>query len=100
MEIKLKVEGKDTTFTQGFISGLMFRRTLEIQKKFDGKIDETTLDAMVDYVVDLFDKQFNRDTFYRGVDARVLLPTITNCINEVVNGASDAVGTDPDAPNV
>jgi hypothetical protein len=99
MDVVLQINGKAKTFTPGFISGRAFRRTLEVQKVFsDGQtIDENTLDTMVDYVVELFGKQFTRDEFYDGIQAAKLLPTITDCIDKVVSGASEAVGVDPNA---
>jgi hypothetical protein len=100
MKITLRIEGENKTFTQDFIPGRVFRKTLEMQKKLGGKIDETTLDAMVDYVTEVFGKQFSSDQFYDGIDARKIIPTIIGCVNEIVSGASEAVGADPDDPNV
>ncbi|OJF17783.1 MAG: hypothetical protein A6D91_09930 [Bacillaceae bacterium G1] len=98
MQITLRINGKEKTFTQDFISGRMFRRTLEIAKKFqqfqDGQIDVETLDIAVDYVVDLFDGQFTRDEFYDGIEAGRLIKTIVDCVNEVVNQATSAIGAD------
>lgn len=106
MRIALRIDGKEKEFKVDFISGRMFRRTIEMQKLFrqrdDGKtvVDEAHLDSMVDYVVELFGRQFDRDQFYDGIDARKMLPTIVACINEVVSGASEAVGADPNDPNL
>lgn len=99
MQITLKINGKDKTFTQEFISGRMFRRTLEVSKQFQsGNIDEQTLDSVVDYVVELFGKQFTRDEFYDGIEAGKLIPTIVDCVNQVVGKATEAIGADSD-PN-
>lgn len=101
MEVVLRIDGKDRTFTQDFISGRMFRRTLEIQKLFkqreDGKnvIDESYLDTFVDYIVELFGRQFDRDTFYDGIPANKLIPTMMSCVQAVAGQASEAAGTDP-----
>ncbi|MEJ8546631.1 phage tail assembly chaperone G [Brevibacillus borstelensis] len=99
MELTLIVDGKEKTFVAPFISGRMFRRTLEFQKKFKGDIDETTLDTAVDYVVELYGKQFDRDTFYDGIESKKLLSTITGCIDEVVDSVNGAIGDGGEAPN-
>lgn len=100
MKLTLLIDGKEKTFTQNFISGRMFRRTLEISKKFqDGQIDVETLDIAVDYVVDLFGGQFSRDEFYDGIEAGKLIPTVVDCVNQVVGKATEAIGADAD-PNV
>lgn len=102
MQITLRIKGEDKQFNQDFISGRMFRKTIEIQKMFkvneEGKnvIDETHIDALVNYVVDLFDKQFSADEFYDGVKAKELISTIMRCVQGVTGQVSEAVGaTDP-----
>ncbi|MDO3680432.1 phage tail assembly chaperone G [Paenibacillus ehimensis] len=99
MEIVLRVEGEEKTFTQDFVSGRIFRKTLEMQKKIEGDIDVSTLDLLVDYVVELFGKQFTRDDFYDGIEAKRLIPTIVGCIQSVVGVTAESVGADPNAPN-
>lgn len=104
MQITLRFEGTDKTitnkkFTQEFVSGRVFRKTLEMQKLLRNGIDEDTLDIFVDYVVLLFGKQFTMDEFYDGIDARVIVDELVRCIEEVIHGASDAVGADPSDPN-
>lgn len=100
MEIVLLINDEEKTFVAPFISGRKFRKTIEMQKKFRGDMDEKTLDSMVDFVVDIFGNQFSRDQFYDGIAANKLISTVTDCINEVVGSASLALGVDPNAPNV
>lgn len=102
MQITLRIDGKDKVFRQDFISGRMFRRTIEIQKMFhtneEGKnaIDEAHIDALIGYITELFDKQFTIDQFYDGIQASKLMSTITDCIQSVVAEVSSAVGaSDP-----
>ena len=100
MQITLRINGQDKTFAQDFISGRMFRRTLEVSKLFQGgNIDEKTLDSVVDYIVELFGKQFTRDQFYDGIEAGKLIPTIIDCVNQVVGKSTEAIGADPSDPN-
>lgn len=99
MKIELLISGEKKEFVCGFIPGRIFRKTIEMQKKLQGEINETVLDAMVEYVVDLFGKQFTVDQFYDGIDARKMLPTIVKCVNEVIEGGAESLGVDGDSPN-
>ena len=85
MDITLKIDGKDKTFTTSFISARMLRRTIEVAQgvNFDN-ISPEELDKLIDYVVELFANQFTRDDVYDGLASKDLIPTITKCINEVV----------------
>jgi hypothetical protein len=85
MDILLKIDGKDKTFTTNFISARMLRRTIEVAQgvNFDN-ISPEELDKLIDYIVELFDNQFTRDDVYDGLASKDLIPTITKCINEVV----------------
>lgn len=104
MQITLRFEGPDReithkTFSQEFVSGRIFRKTLEMQKLLGKGVDEDTLDIFVDYVVLLFGKQFTLDEFYDGIEASVIVDQIVKYIDEVIHGASKAVGADPSDPN-
>jgi len=103
LQVELRIDGQPKVFVQDFISGRMFRRTLEMQKLFESKdgknvVDERHLDTMVDYVVELFGHKFDRDQFYDGIAANRLMSTITGCINAVSTQSSEALGTGTD-PN-
>ncbi len=89
MEIVLKINGKNKTYTAGFISARMVRRTIEVSKEvnFDNILPEE-LDKLMDYIVELFGNQFSRDELYDGLASKDLIPTITKCINEVVGEVS------------
>ena len=99
MKVTIKIEGQNKTFTADFISGRMFRKTIEIQKKLGKSIDVDVLDDLVNYVVELFNKQFTADEFYDGIDARKLIDTVVDCINGIMNDSGEAVGADPNDPN-
>jgi hypothetical protein len=89
LEIVLKINGKDKTYTASFISARMVRRTIEVSKEvnFDNILPEE-LDKLMDYIVELFGNQFTRDELYDGLASKDLIPTITRCINEVVGEVS------------
>lgn len=91
MDITLKINGKDKTYTAGFISARMVRTTIAVSQdiNFDS-ITPEELDKLMDYIVDLFGSQFTRDELYDGLASKDLIPTITRCINEVVGAIGEA----------
>ncbi|CAM5794828.1 phage tail assembly chaperone G [Brevibacillus borstelensis] len=101
MQITLRIDGENQTFTQDFISGRMFRRAIEMQKHFqDGtKMDENTLDEMVGFVTEVYGKQFTIDQFYDGIHSNKLIATVTKTINAVVGRGTEALGVDESDPN-
>ena len=91
MDITLRIDKKDKTFTAGFISARMVRRTIEVSQGVNFEnISPDELDKLIDYIVELFGSQFTRDDVYDGLSSKELIPTITNCINEVVGQMGDA----------
>ncbi|MED1642265.1 hypothetical protein P4U99_03405 [Brevibacillus agri] len=101
MQITLRINGEEKTFTQDFISARMFRRAIEMQKHFKSgsDMDENTLDEMVGFVAEAYGKQFTSDEFYDGIESAKLIPTITQTINTVVGRSAKALGTDSNDPN-
>ncbi|PRR78440.1 MULTISPECIES: phage tail assembly chaperone G [Clostridium] len=95
MEIILKKDKKDKTYTTGFISARMVRRTIEVSQGVDfDNISPEELDKLIDYIVELFGNQFTRDDVYDGLQSKDLIPTITKCINEVVGEMSEVTAGD------
>jgi hypothetical protein len=95
VQITLFLNNEEKTFTVPFVKARMFRRALEITKKYNlNDVDVETLDILVSYVVELFNNQFTIDDFYDGVPADKLVSTILDCINKVIG----KVGTNKD-PN-
>ena len=93
MEIILKIEKKNKTFTADFISARMVRRTIEVSNGINfERLKPEEPDKLVDYIVELFGNQFTRDDVYDGLSSKDLLSTITNCINEVVGGMTASTG--------
>jgi len=90
MEIVLKKDKKDKTYTTNFISARMVRRTIEVSSGVNFEnISPEELYKLVDYIVELFSNLFSRDDVYDGLSSRQLIPTITKCINEVVGNLSE-----------
>ena len=91
MDITLKTNGKDKTYTAGFISARMVRTTIAVSQEINfDNIAPEELDKLMDYIVDLFGSQFTRDELYDGLASKDLIPTITRCINEVVGAVGEA----------
>ena len=76
-------EGTGKEYIQDFISGRMFRRTIAMQSIMKGEVTEETLDGLVSFVVDLFEKQFTSDQFYDGIAADKLIEVIMDCMGGV-----------------
>ncbi len=88
MEITLRIEGKDKTFTNDFVAARIFRDTLELNKKFSAGIDLTdpgTFDLIVDFVVSAFDSNFTVDDVWNGLPASKLQSEIMRIYNEVLS---------------
>ncbi len=63
----------------------MVRKAIEMTEITNfNNMKASDLDNLVSYVVDLFDKQFSIDDVYDGLDADKFLPTLMDCINNVV----------------
>ncbi|OLS02552.1 phage tail assembly chaperone G [Tissierella creatinophila] len=93
MQIILRMDKKDKTFTADFISARMVRRTIEVSEGINFEsLKPEELDKLIDYIVELFSNQFTRDDVYDGLSSKDLLSTITNCINEVVGGMTESTG--------
>lgn len=91
MEIALRTNGKLKSYRAGFISARMVRRTIAISSEINFEdISPEELDKLMDYVVELFGSQFDRDELYDGLSSKDLIPTITRCINEVVGAVGEA----------
>ncbi|KIV56948.1 hypothetical protein AM501_27295 [Aneurinibacillus migulanus] len=100
MEITLFINEEEKKFGTGFISARMFRRAISLQKKMNsGFKSEEDLDEIVDYVVDMFGGKFTREQLYDGLEAEKLIPTIIDCVNQVVGKINTVAGEDTD-PNL
>lgn len=98
MKITLMIKGQKKEFVQTFVPGRIFRKTIEIQNKLKEGINAEMVDEFIEFIVSAFAKQFTFDQCYDGIDARLILPTVINICEEIINGGGDAIGADTD-PN-
>jgi len=85
VKIILRLDGNEKVFVTDFISARMMRRTIEISKNMNfEEMSVDDLDVMVEYLVQLFGKQFTIDEVYDGLPSKELVPILIQCINEVV----------------
>lgn len=87
MKLALMFNGEVKEFRTRFISGRMFRKAINLQKKLQagGVSEDSVLDEMVTFCVEAFSNQFTDDEFYDGVESKemtnILFNTILYCIN-------------------
>lgn len=87
MEITLKIKGEDKTFVQNFVSGYFFKEALKLSAEEEKKgFDIKMLDREIDFIVDVFGKQFSREDFYNGVDATKLMSEVRRILAHEILG--------------
>ncbi|KNF06983.1 hypothetical protein CLPU_38c00030 [Gottschalkia purinilytica] len=85
LEITLRIDKKDKTFNQDFISARMLRKTLELSKEVSkGELYEKEIDNIVKYLVELYGNQFTFDELYDGFPASELVDKVIKDMNKVV----------------
>jgi len=90
MIIKLIIDEKERSFNSGFISGRRTREALAMSGQIEGKKqDETMLDEMADFIVDLYKNQFTRDQFYDGIASDKLIGEFTDSIAKIIGTLED-----------
>ncbi|MFJ7914483.1 MULTISPECIES: phage tail assembly chaperone G [unclassified Lysinibacillus] len=88
MQITLRIDGDNKTFTNDFVKARIFRNALKLNEKMSeegNKISVETFDELVGFVVTVFDNQFTIDDFYDGVKAEELQSEIMRVFNGVLN---------------
>ena len=97
MEITLRVDNQPKKITQDFVSGRMFRRTLELEKAWRERDQEdpiAELDLMADYVSEVFNRQFSPDEYLDGVKSHEAVSEFLRVKMEVQTGRYEAFGVD------
>lgn len=84
MKIDLIIDGHEKTFTTTFVSGLVYRKYVELSE--EGLLENLSLVArerLVELIVEAFDKQFTADQFWKGLDAREIDIVIIQFCNDL-----------------
>jgi len=86
--IKLHIGDSQKTFSVPFVKARMLRRAIQLSEEMGDakKVSLNDVDAMVDFVVDLFNGQFTADELWDGLSTEEFIPEITRCMNEVTGG--------------
>lgn len=101
LKIDLVIDGESKTFLAPFISARILKNTIKQFGDSDAKTDEGTIDDMVNYIVDIFGKQFTYDQFLDGTSGDTLVPKFTECIQAVTGNLNDKMNQIADeSPNV
>ena len=87
MKLTLKVSNEDKIFTAPFVSGRHFRKLAEFDETMDySKVGVEEMDVLVGFVCEVFNNQFDIDTFYDGIPAHEVISTIMDVFVYVRTG--------------
>lgn len=85
MKITLRIDGKEKTFINDFVSARVFRKALELNEEFKNKSNLVEqLDALAEFVVTVFDKQFTLDELWDGLPTGKFNTELMRIFNEVL----------------
>lgn len=87
-QITLMIDNKEKTFTAGFTKGSLALRALALGKKFEENEDSINAEAIyevADLVVDVYNKEFDRDQLIDGIDSSELFETLMMQLEMVVS---------------
>lgn len=88
MQIILRINKEEKTFTNEFIKARVFRNALKMNEKMrneGNEISVETFDEMIGFVVNVFDNQFTVDDVWDGLEAGKLNDEIMRVFNNVLN---------------
>lgn len=91
ISLKLEINGEEKTFTCTKVKGILLRKTAAITKTFNKmseELNEEEIDELVDYIVEIFNKQFTRDEYYEGTDISDVVGNIQNVAQTIIEMAS------------
>ncbi|WP_051891708.1 phage tail assembly chaperone G [Lysinibacillus sphaericus] len=88
MQIKLRIDGQEKTFTNDFVKARIFRNALKMNEEMSKEGDEITVatfDKMMGFVVNVFDNQFTVDDLWDGLEGGNFQDEIMRVFNNVLN---------------
>ena len=101
MNITLKIDGKDKTFVNDFVSARLLRDALKLNENAAQKQQEGThsitgqLDELAELVVKAFNNQFTLDELWDGLAIEKFQPELSRVFNEILGVGGYALqGTD------
>jgi len=93
MKIDLMIGEAEKTFRAEFVSGLVFRKFLELRTKHNlNDMEEEAVEEVVGLIVQAYNNQFTVDEFWSGKDARKIMPTISEFLQELTTGKESPEG--------
>jgi hypothetical protein len=91
--INIEIGGKEKIFVAPSPKARLIRRSIEIQEIGKSGLTAKDLDALVDFITEIFGHKFTVDDVYDGVDANKLMSEMMRVIEEMTSGLS----ADPNA---
>ncbi|OYD12559.1 hypothetical protein CHR37_06350 [Bacillus velezensis] len=94
LTIELELDGEKKRYvTPSYIGGLHFRLAATISQEFEDQSFNVylNLDKYLQFVVDVFDRQFDVNTLEKGMDSRKIINTIYSVANYVLGNIDFAI---------
>lgn len=88
MQIKLRIDGQEKTFTNDFVKARIFRNALKLNEEMNKKGNEITVetfDEMMGFVANVFDNQFTVDELWDGLEGGNFQDEVMRVFNNVLN---------------
>lgn len=77
MNITLLKDGEKKTYSKFFVSARYMRKALQMRTELNlNNLSVEDVDTVINFVVEVFDKQFTFDDVYDGIEYDNLIPTI------------------------
>lgn len=88
LKITLRIEGKNKTFINDFVSARVFKNALALNKYFsEGRElgDVETFEKMVEFICKAFDHKFTPEDVWDGLNASQIQTEPIRIFNEILN---------------
>jgi len=94
-----KEKTEDKTYFAPYLKARVVRSATELYENLEaGRATVKDLDMIVNFVVDLFGKQFTSDDIWDGLSQEEVTPVLMGIIANVINGVSEKENAIPNAP--